>query len=66
VAVRDSGIGIDSESAERLFNAFLTTKPSSMGMGLSNQPFDHKGPRSQIVGIAKCGPRRSFSIYRTD
>jgi C4-dicarboxylate-specific signal transduction histidine kinase len=35
VAVRDSGIGIDSESADRLFNAFFTTKPSGMGMGLS-------------------------------
>jgi C4-dicarboxylate-specific signal transduction histidine kinase len=35
VAVRDSGTGIDSENAERLFNAFFTTKPSGMGMGLS-------------------------------
>ena len=35
VAVRDSGMGIDSANAERLFNAFFTTKPSGMGMGLS-------------------------------
>jgi len=35
VAVRDSGMGIDSENAERLFNAFFTTKPTGMGMGLS-------------------------------
>src|ERR1700691_1880227 len=35
VAVEDSGIGIDSETAERLFSAFFTTKPSGMGMGLS-------------------------------
>jgi C4-dicarboxylate-specific signal transduction histidine kinase len=35
VAVRDSGIGLDAESADRLFNAFFTTKPSGMGMGLS-------------------------------
>jgi len=35
VAVLDSGIGIDSETAERLFSAFFTTKPSGMGMGLS-------------------------------
>jgi C4-dicarboxylate-specific signal transduction histidine kinase len=35
VAVRDSGMGIDSENADRLFNAFFTTKASGMGMGLS-------------------------------
>ena len=35
VAVQDSGIGIDAETAERLFSAFFTTKPSGMGMGLS-------------------------------
>src|SRR5579862_1580043 len=35
VAVLDSGIGIDSETAEKLFSAFFTTKPSGMGMGLS-------------------------------
>jgi signal transduction histidine kinase len=35
VAVKDSGVGIDPEHADRLFNAFFTTKPSGMGMGLS-------------------------------
>jgi NO-binding membrane sensor protein with MHYT domain len=35
VAVLDSGIGIDSATAEQLFSAFFTTKPSGMGMGLS-------------------------------
>jgi C4-dicarboxylate-specific signal transduction histidine kinase len=35
VAVLDSGIGIDSQTAEKLFSAFFTTKPSGMGMGLS-------------------------------
>jgi C4-dicarboxylate-specific signal transduction histidine kinase len=35
IAVRDSGVGIDSGTAEQLFNTFFTTKPSGMGMGLS-------------------------------
>jgi signal transduction histidine kinase len=33
--VRDCGIGIDPENVNRLFNAFFTTKPNGMGMGLS-------------------------------
>ena len=35
VAVQDSGIGIDPQSAERIFDAFHTTKPGGLGMGLS-------------------------------
>jgi PAS domain S-box-containing protein len=35
VAVRDSGPGIDPTHLERVFQAFYTTKPSGMGMGLS-------------------------------
>jgi PAS domain S-box-containing protein len=35
VAVRDSGPGIDAERIERVFDAFYTTKPSGVGMGLS-------------------------------
>jgi len=35
VAVRDSGPGLNPESFDRLFDAFYTTKPRGMGMGLS-------------------------------
>jgi PAS domain S-box-containing protein len=35
VAVQDSGTGIDPDNMDRLFNAFFTTKPAGMGMGLS-------------------------------
>ena len=35
VTVTDSGPGISAENADRLFNAFFTTKSSGMGMGLS-------------------------------
>jgi signal transduction histidine kinase len=35
VAVRDAGIGLDPLSAERIFDAFHTTKPSGLGMGLA-------------------------------
>ncbi len=35
VAVQDSGPGVDPENADRLFDAFFTTKADGMGMGLS-------------------------------
>jgi two-component system sensor kinase FixL len=35
VSVIDSGTGIDSRHLDTLFNAFFTTKPAGMGMGLS-------------------------------
>jgi len=35
IEVRDSGIGIVPKNMSQLFNAFFTTKPYGMGMGLS-------------------------------
>jgi signal transduction histidine kinase len=35
VSVTDCGVGITAENADRVFNAFFTTKSSGMGMGLS-------------------------------
>ena len=35
VAVQDTGIGLDPQQMARLFDAFFTTKPEGMGLGLS-------------------------------
>ena len=35
VQVHDSGEGVDSEQAARIFESFFTTKPQGIGMGLS-------------------------------
>jgi len=35
VAVEDSGTGLDPEASARIYDAFYTTKPAGMGMGLS-------------------------------
>jgi PAS domain S-box-containing protein len=35
VAVQDSGVGIDSQTLDKMFDTFYTTKPQGMGMGLA-------------------------------
>ena len=35
LAVRDRGPGLSPEIAARVFDAFFTTKPSGMGLGLA-------------------------------
>jgi signal transduction histidine kinase len=35
VTVRDSGIGLKPQDLDKMFDAFFTTKPGGMGMGLS-------------------------------
>lgn len=35
ITVEDSGIGIDPQNLDRIFDAFFTTKSQGMGMGLS-------------------------------
>ena len=35
LVVRDRGIGLPAGSEERIFEAFVTTKPTGMGMGLA-------------------------------
>ncbi len=62
VAVQDSGIGIDPENAKQLFNAFFTTKPSGMGMGLSicrSIIEDHGG---KLWASPNAGPGATFQF----
>ena len=35
IDVRDSGVGMDAQTLARIFQAFYTTKPGGMGLGLS-------------------------------
>ena len=41
VSVEDSGPGLDSENLNNIFDAFVTTKPHGMGLGLASLPDDY-------------------------
>jgi PAS domain S-box-containing protein len=64
VTVTDSGVGISTENADRLFNAFFTTKPSGMGMGLSicRSIVEAHGGRLWTTANAPHGARFHFTL----
>jgi len=51
VCVRDTGIGFDEAVAKRLFDAFYTTKPAGMGMGLAISRSIIESHRGRIWGM---------------
>jgi len=62
VTVRDSGPGLSPESLDRLFNAFYTTKPSGMGMGLSICRSIIDGHGGRIWASRDVGPGATFQF----
>jgi signal transduction histidine kinase len=62
VAVRDSGTEINPESSERLFNAFYTTKPGGMGMGLSICRSIVEAHGRRIWASSNAGPGAAFQF----
>jgi signal transduction histidine kinase len=56
VAVQDSGPGLNPESFDRLFDAFYTTKPGGMGMGLSICRSIVEAHGGQIWASTNAGP----------
>jgi PAS domain S-box-containing protein len=60
VTVRDSGVGLDPQGRERIFEAFYTTKPEGMGMGLSISQSIIQNHGGRLWAVANDGPGATF------
>jgi C4-dicarboxylate-specific signal transduction histidine kinase len=62
VVIQDSGIGFDPLKAERIFDAFPTTKPGGLGLGLaiSRSIVDWHGGR--LWAVSNNGPGATFQF----
>jgi C4-dicarboxylate-specific signal transduction histidine kinase len=64
--VRDSGVGFDPEDAERLFDAFYTTKADGMGIGLSISRSVVQSHDGRLWATPNEGPGATFAIWLPD
>jgi len=62
LSVRDCGIGIDAQTAERLFDAFFTTKSHGMGIGLSVSRSIIESHQGRLWADRNHGPGATFSF----
>jgi PAS domain S-box-containing protein len=60
VTVKDSGTGLDTNTIERIFDPFYTTKPSGMGMGLSISRSILQNHGGRLWAAPNDGPGTSF------
>ena len=64
IAVRDSGPGLAPQSLDRLFDAFYTTKPHGLGLGLaiSRRIIEAHGGRLWATAHAPHGAVLQFTL----
>ena len=62
VSVRDAGVGIDAQSANKLFDAFYTTKADGMGIGLSVSRSIIESHHGRLWATPNDGPGATFAF----
>ena len=62
LSVRDSGVGVDPTSVEKLFDAFYTTKDYGMGIGLAVSRSIIESHAGRLWATANDGPGATFSF----
>jgi PAS domain S-box-containing protein len=62
VAVRDSGVGLDPRHRDRIFDAFYTTKPEGMGMGLAISRSIVEAHGGRLWATPNDGPGETFQF----
>jgi signal transduction histidine kinase len=62
VSVRDAGVGVDPQNADRLLDAFYTTKTDGMGIGLSVSRSIIERHHGRLWAEANDGPGATFSF----
>ena len=60
VSLQDSGTGIDPETQEEIFDAFYTTKPGGLGMGLAISRSIVETHGGRLWGMRNHGPGSTF------
>jgi PAS domain S-box-containing protein len=62
LSVQDTGVGIAPQSADKLFDAFYTTKEGGMGIGLSVSHSIIESHRGRLWASPNDGPGATFSF----
>jgi len=62
VAVQDSGTGIEPNNVDQVFDAFFTTKPRGMGMGLSISRSIIEAHAGRLWASPNAGPGATFQF----
>jgi signal transduction histidine kinase len=65
ISVSDTGVGLPTENADRIFNAFFTTKSQGTGLGLAITRSIVESHGGRIWATANSGPGATFHFTLT-